>query len=45
MAYVFTFVMGLMAGSVCIFLFLLEKQRRLRNQKEKQDVQMRTIQA
>ncbi len=44
MSYVFTFLMGLTAGGVCVFLALLEKRRRLKEQKSKQDAQEKKIQ-
>ncbi len=43
MLYVFTFSMGLVAGSVCVFLVLAVKRIRLNEQKSKQDAQGKNI--
>ncbi len=43
MLYVFTFLMGLIAGSVCVFLALAVKRMRLKEQKSKQDAQGKSI--
>ena len=43
MIYIFTFLMGLLAGAVCVFLFLLDKQRRLKEQRDNQKIQEKGI--
>ena len=45
MAYVFMFLLGLVGGGFCVFLALMEKRRRMRDQKMKQDSQAKKIQA
>lgn len=43
MLYVFTFLMGLITGSVCLFLALEVKRKRLKEQKSEQDAQGKNI--
>ena len=43
MAYAIMFVMGLIAGTVCVLLLVMEREKRVNQQRAKQDAQEKTI--